>query len=395
MIILTDLFDPAKGSEFQVPSKFIKEFLDESPNKKISIYTFDREDNSRNIHNWIKLNNFQNRIEVNLFKFKFSSDGVNHRFSFLFYFDLLALYKYCLKNSDTSQSIYKIGQVSFLFNLHALFSKRVKLIGPISGFELSPIIAIFKLGYFALAIKYLSIFLLSKTFIFFVWLRIKYYKEDFHLIFATEADKMRFNTSLFDCSNFYTYLISEINIKELLILNQGHTNESEEIDILWSGHLVKRKNPFFAFKILSLIIKNNPSLNILMIGSGPLEEKLSAYLHNSNINFLSDLNRTEFLKVVRNSKCVFISSFREVNSVFIFECLANNKKIIVPNLSGMKNVFKNYPNNVYDMSSNNVNEISNQIFEILKDEDEFPGIEILNKISISEESNFKSLIKNV
>lgn len=391
MIVLTDCFDPRKGSEFQVPCKFIRELSRNTTIKAIEVWCLERADNSNNIKKWISESNLSCDVQVKVVKSRFTKDGTNHSSKFMFFLDLMRLYAQCYKKSDPNHPIFKIGLVSFLFNFIAVFSKRISLIGPISGFEKPECLAMIKSGFSKLAIKYFAIYVLSKVYLTVVFFRVFVLRWKTTFILATQNDYEAFQKiSSKKFISLGCFKVSEVDLDG----NNDHLKSDhgigceEKINILWSGHLIDRKNPMLALEVLKVLDKNYPSLNLAMIGSGPLQHKLISGLKEPGcgIKFFPEMPASSFRRVVENSSCVFISSWREVNSVFVFEVLSAGKQILCPRVSGMKEVLYSYTDNLYEIGCQDPDELAKKLYSLVCNDKSLPGPKILNELCKKENS---------
>jgi len=62
-------------------------------------------------------------------------------------------------------------------------------------------------------------------------------------------------------------------------------NTKKEYDIIFSGQFIERKMPFFSLEIVKKLKEYKRDLRILLIGSGPLEDKILKELNESKIDY--------------------------------------------------------------------------------------------------------------
>jgi glycosyltransferase involved in cell wall biosynthesis len=354
LFIVSDMIDPSKGSEFRIALKPLLLLKDEllRYDKNITLFVPIRNNNIENLKDWLKEEGILN-VTVKAYKFQYQDDLGNHKNKYWFIKDLKAFYKHVrlsiLYTTSESNVIFKCGQVNWFFYLLFLIffktqaNERV-VCAPISGFnyiKLSDCIGLSiqtKLYYrfYNLVIWFAR--QIFKTFYIF--------NKNYSFLFATKSD----------CQNFYSNdsdskLYSEIehNITNKKELNENCAAENRNISfprysnaMLWSGHLVHRKNPILALQIIAGLLEMNKNLTIFFVGEGPLDDDVKLLMNNSGLtindrfNYIPKLPRLEFLKLIKQVNYVLITSLREVNSMFFLETLNENKFVFALNNSGLQ-----------------------------------------------------------
>lgn len=371
--ILTDLFDPAKGSEFQVAQKAIKSCV-QFTNKKIIIWTLERGGNRAHILNWLQENGFEDRITLKLVPLKYADNLGNHKNKFLFFGDLFRLYKNCIHHTDATKILWKSGQTNFVFNLAILARHRDLIIGPISGLEYPPIKAIFFAKEYFLFVKYS----LYSAFIFTSKILIKLLlwrnrNKNIDLFYCTETDKQAIAPHKSTAYKLHDHnVISEVDLTGLPVQSEIQDIDiSQNLDkppkiVLWSGQLITRKNPKSALKVAEILLKNNQDIEFQMIGNGPLLNQLKFPKNtHGRFSYISEMARSEFFEQLKQADILLVTSWREANSVLIYEAMSLNIPVVSLDISGMKQTVAT-TGVVYDLSQvNDHQHIANCVVDLL------------------------------
>lgn len=341
LYIISDIVDPKKGSEFRIALKPLeilgKDF--DVKFKSINLLVARRNDNIENINNWLQQKEIKN-VVVKEFPFQNADAKGNHRNSFFYIKDLVRFYKKCRNVIPKTEGsiIFKCGQVNWFFCLIFLLNfKKSKfekmLCAPVSGF-----IYIKIKDCINLSIKSKIYYLFYNLIIFLGRIIFKFlfmHKKNLHFLFATYDDsKVFFN------QNIENKIYSEIDFDNLKTLNEKPKQpQNNQISVLWSGQLIDRKNPILALQIAKQILQKTTNIKFNFVGEGPLQNEVSNFIKSNNlfenINYIPKLERTAFLELIKQNDFVFITSLREVNSLFFIESVLENKKIFALKNSGL------------------------------------------------------------
>ena len=153
----------------------------------------------------------------------------------------------------------------------------------------------------------------------------------------------------------------KINIEHSLLFKENLTN------IINVGRLVEQKNQKLLIDSAIELRKSNKSFNVIIIGDGPLKNKLIRYvdenLARDYIHFLGyQKNPYKFLR--KSDIFVLTSKWEGFGHVIVEAMATNNSVISVDCKSGPKGIIgENYGILVND----NVNEISKAILDIIND----------------------------
>jgi glycosyltransferase involved in cell wall biosynthesis len=341
-LLLTDLLDPDLGSEFQIALKAISAMA-RQPTAKIDLWTLERFNNQTSIKKWLMDKGLQDRVTLHLVPMRFAKGNGDHPTRLHFLADLLRLYREALRTTDANTVIWKSGQVNALFYLPFLFVQKKMVLGAISGLEYPPLRAIARNGPKSLLIKYslytLLIFLERAVFHFALRLR----RHPLSLLFATQIDRSVFARTIAARPHILREAVySEVDLEGILTSVPGpqeKKSEKETTCLLWSGALIHRKNPVAAVRVLAKAVQHEINIEALILGQGPLENQLIEEMKSvtgPQLTHSHGLTRKDFLAKLGHFDAVLVTSWREANSVFVFEALAAGCPVVAANISGMR-----------------------------------------------------------
>ena len=114
----------------------------------------------------------------------------------------------------------------------------------------------------------------------------------------------------------------------------------KQVQMVWSGSLIERKNLALCLDALSGIVQKNWVLHVM--GSGPLAKKLQQKAKElnlaSNIKWHGHLSRTEALRIMSSAHLHIITSMAEDNPAVIFEALTYSVPTLTIDHCGMGDV---------------------------------------------------------
>lgn len=343
LLLITDLLDPELGSEFQIALKAISAMARQQ-GATIDLWTLERGKNFASISNWLKERGLSDRVALNLVPMRFAKINGDHPTRLHFVADLLRLYHAALRNSGEYAAIWKSGQVNVFFYLPFLFVQKKLILGAISGLEYPPLRAIARYGPRSLLLKYsiYAFLILLARGVFRLALLLR--RHPLTLLFATHIDRSVFTRTVKARPDLLREsLYSEVDLEGILASvppPSPQKGDPERIRLLWCGALVQRKNPLAAVQVFSKAAQRAPKTEALIVGKGPLENKLIEEIKSSACSQLTHshgLRREDFLAQLGKFDGILVTSWREANSVFVFEALAAGCPIVAGDISGMRN----------------------------------------------------------
>ncbi len=157
----------------------------------------------------------------------------------------------------------------------------------------------------------------------------------------------RFSDAFIACSEKGKAYYESFNLKKdaVFISHYSITNEAFEnsrpfahrpYDLLFSGQFTSRKNPFFFVEIARQLKKVKSDLTILLLGDGPLKEKLLEQLSQSNINFSYPgyASQKELPGYYGSSKLFLFPTAYDAWGVVANEALASGTPVLVTPMAG-------------------------------------------------------------
>ncbi|HKG08296.1 MAG TPA: glycosyltransferase family 4 protein [Pedobacter sp.] len=198
---------------------------------------------------------------------------------------------------------------------------------------------------------------------------------DHQLVFAPHAaDNQRFG-----CRN------NELQIRQKLQLNK------EDILILFAGKLIDIKNPELlteAFKLLG-----DPKVHLLLVGDGPLSDKLKTKYSDKNIHFMPFQNQSKMPSVYQACDLFCMPSISESWGMAVNEAMAAGKAILVSDTVGCA-VDLVCSKNGRIFQSNNLTDLRQKLRQLIQSRDK---LKIMGQSSkaIIQKWNFQTQVKNI
>lgn len=151
-----------------------------------------------------------------------------------------------------------------------------------------------------------------------------------------ESIKKRFNRD--------SYYLPEQAISTETDLDLSKSNPlNNDVQLVWSGSLIARKNLKMCLDALSRVRQKNWQLHVL--GNGPLKQVLENYAVekrlSGKVTFYGHLPRAEALKIMTNADLHIITSLAEDNPAVIFEAMSNGIPTLTIDHCGMGDVICN------------------------------------------------------
>jgi glycosyltransferase involved in cell wall biosynthesis len=390
MIVVSDIFDPLRGSEFQVANKAIRASIQVA--ETVRVLTLRRSGNLHNTMKWMDQFLNKDHIFIEYREPRFSDKNGSHANKMLLFLDLLLLYCYAFKIRRDNEVIWKCGQVNIIFNFLLCFVSGPVIIGPLSGLE------------FTKAVKYPRIpvytkiyYVLYGIFVFSILMVVKLLAVDRKkkvILCATMGDFRRISTFGFGMIGHLT----EIDI-EALALNRG-TEARRQETVLWSGAFIHRKNPLYALDILKVFLTRYEWASATIVGDGPLASEVNNLLDSwsnelrSRINLLNLVDRPAFIEILRSSGLLIVTSIREANSVLVFESLSLGVPVVAPASSGLADS-TGWLSAKYEMGRTTVQSICDLMLERLTSDDTKVGEFYLKEMLTDEKKLMREVMEFV
>jgi len=117
-----------------------------------------------------------------------------------------------------------------------------------------------------------------------------------------------------------------------------NTDGPRRIKCIWCGRLNDLKAPSILLKAIALVTNTNDLIDLLIIGSGPLEEsmhKLAKDLHLNNIEWIERVSHEEVFRLMGEADFLIHTSLSEATTTVIPEALSMGLPVICHDISGM------------------------------------------------------------
>jgi glycosyltransferase involved in cell wall biosynthesis len=354
IVILTDIFDPSKGSEFQIAQKAIKVSC-EATADPVEIWTHQKANNGVAIDRWLIEQGLSERVRVNLVDMRLANERGDHPTRLHCIFDLLLLWRRCLCASSDFDLLWKCGQANFMFNLPFLALRRRMVVGPVSGYEYPPFHWIARAGQWRLACKYIlyaALIACGRVLTRLILLIPRPYRMDLLLATGRDYRAIAGNAGMRgELIQLHQY--TEVDLDDIL----NRTSQQSALCtsdlftpvvprgpfVLWAGGFMHRKNPQLAAEALLKFLGRCTLFRAVMIGDGPLFDLVAARVERAHeradrLHLRRALPRSEFIRLLGQANALLVTSWREANSVLIFEALAAEVLVLSPCVSGMSDV---------------------------------------------------------
>lgn len=276
---------------------------------------------------------FKDKIEKRGFKFyniPFSKNplSIKNLLSFFIIINLLIKNKYVLIHTHTPIS-------SFIVRIAAKICKIENVIYTAHGFHFHEYGNKFK-NYFYLKLekfvgKYTKILITINNYDYEMALKYNIVPKDrLFLIKGVGIDAEFFNPNLIKSSVFKNY-------KELLKIKE------DDFIIINISELKKDKNLFDLLKIINGIKKLNYKFKCLIVGDGPLKNKLNRMIKNLNLesNVILLGYREDVRELISISDIFVTTSIREGLSRSVMEAMSMEKPIVAYNIRGIRELVEN------------------------------------------------------
>lgn len=144
--------------------------------------------------------------------------------------------------------------------------------------------------------------------------------------------------------------------------------------LLFVGRLAKEKNIPFLFKVFKKLSSENNDLYMLIVASGPLENKLRAAAPK-NVIFAGSIGYPKILDYYSAADLFVYSSMTETQGLVLAEAMACGLPQVAVNADGVRHVVKNGVTGV--LTKHSINDMASVVTKLLNDKNE------LRKLSLN------------
>lgn len=183
--------------------------------------------------------------------------------------------------------------------------------------------------------------------------------------------------------------------------NLNIENEKEILDItknqkvmIFSGKLIKRKEPKLLLEALLKVDKN--SYCLIFLGSGPLEDELKIYAKENklNVRFLGFINQSEIPKYYFLSDIFILPSTYETWGLVVNEAMCCKNAIISSSLVGSSYDIVKDDFNGYVFESGNSNDLYKKIENLLSNDKKLEEFK-KNSFELINNWNYKKILEGI
>lgn len=150
---------------------------------------------------------------------------------------------------------------------------------------------------------------------------------------------------------------------------QMHSS-SRDIDIVFVGRLVITKQPHQLIEVVEQVSKVLPSVKAVIVGEGPLMEKLKSQVHHAglagNIEFLG--KREDVEAILARSRVFVLTSISEGLSIAMAEAMSIGVVPVVADVGELCDLVVDGKNG-YLVEPNNIGQYANRVASLLKHQD--------------------------
>lgn len=185
-------------------------------------------------------------------------------------------------------------------------------------------------------------------------------------VFVTESD-----TSENDLIDLGIRKENIVRIPPGVDLNLFHTGEkSKNVQLLYFGGFRKYKRPEYAIKVYEQLRTEIQDLKLVVIGDGPLLNKMKENIKNKNYNieFLGKMDYTELSKIIRESWVNLHFSITEGWGLSLMESSASGTPSVAFRVPGVVDTIKDSFNGFL---VDDISKFRDKILYIIKNEDLF------------------------
>ena len=190
----------------------------------------------------------------------------------------------------------------------------------------------------------------------------KYY--DFDKIIAVSKSVMEsFCKVMPRCKNKVTYIYNLLNFK----ISDEKIHLSNKYNIVSVGRLAYQKGFDRLIDVVDLLRKENKNFFVSIIGDGDEKNKLVEKVNKLEINdYIQFLGKSNNVSAYLNSADLFVlTSYSEGAGLVLIEALASHLPIVVPNVTGIKDIKIIAPDNSYILTDNNIEAIKNGVVDAM------------------------------
>ncbi|MBN2424639.1 MAG: glycosyltransferase family 4 protein [Calditrichaceae bacterium] len=168
--------------------------------------------------------------------------------------------------------------------------------------------------------------------------------------------------------NLYQIKKSQISNNDLIHFKKKFSGKV----LLFVGQFIERKGVIELFEVYKELYKKQEDINLIMLGSGPMENKLKSYINDyslKNIFFPGFINQNEIAKYFAVADIFILLSHYDCNPLVIYEALSFGLPIIASKQVGNTPEFVQDGINGFVADYKDITYIEQKVDQILSDDD--------------------------
>lgn len=121
--------------------------------------------------------------------------------------------------------------------------------------------------------------------------------------------------------------------------------EKIDVDLIWAGRFIPRKDPLFALEVFKEILLLKPEAKLTMIGDGKLRSRVEDFLDKHElleaVNLTGWVDKNQVMKLMSRANLMIFTSFRETAGVQLFECNNVGTRVVALDATGASSWYEN------------------------------------------------------
>lgn len=143
----------------------------------------------------------------------------------------------------------------------------------------------------------------------------------------------------------------------------------EKIILLHVGRLGKEKNIPFLLKSFAMVLREEPTTHLVLVGSGPLKDELqnlvSALKINQSVTFAGQFSFEQMPNVYAGADLFIFASITETQGLVIGEAKAAGLPVVAVKAFGVQDMVKNGEDGF--LTPHDINAFTNAVIQLVKD----------------------------
>lgn len=175
--------------------------------------------------------------------------------------------------------------------------------------------------------------------------------------------------------------------------NNKRSNQSNAITILWVGRFVRGKGVEFIIHAAKILVKEVPDLKILLVGDGPLKEKIEGLIERFNLKknviIKEKIPNDNMPEVYQKSDIFVLPSLNEGVPKTLLEAMACGKPVVLSEFPHLEELIKNAG---LTFSKGDVHALADKIMSLIRDRELAKELGNTGRKKIVEEHSWENTV---